>query len=539
MQTKTEKDGQHPASNYLVAVDPDDTSTWHLRVRNTFGQPDFKLMGEAWAALHGGFRGNKYEGPYKDEAIQKLTELYHYANMRIPGAKNRGGDRFVICNREAKARSEWIHIVPAGELPNKEAGIVQVLDDTALDSIYNRLHAEHTGADAPGLYAGREHFIYDPSQDSEALAWFKVFNRDEEGIWASTDGLTDIGREAVKNRRYKYTSFVADGSDLEKIEGNRYRVMGIETVGFTNMANGKKLLTPIMNRGATNDAGLSAVGIPIAPSVNQWRKSQSETESVDPTAVEKWFECVAHILQACKSSTGRHFNFASAWSLAKAKNPDVYREAFGAPTDDRPATSEDQAKMGLKDVAAITNRISNAAPMGFSQALKFVQEYLPQIFNRQYFKPQATVANRAKEKEDNMAGIQKQAMRYFFDLVAEAEERLGIPKIQALTHVANRETALCDLANYKISPREAFERAPELRGKLLGDDKMPDDTTVLSNAKQLFNRMVKEKMSAGASQLAATMRVQGEQTILCKLINREITPKGAFVLEPGLREKLK
>ncbi|MGH8022256.1 MAG: phage protease, partial [Limisphaerales bacterium] len=102
----------------------------------------------------------------------------------------------------------------------------------------------------PGLYAGREHFIYNDDKDSEALAWYKVFDRDTNGVWAKDDGLTDIGAEAIRNKRYKFTSFVANRSDLEALDGNRYRVLGIDTVGFTNMANGREWLAPITNREA-------------------------------------------------------------------------------------------------------------------------------------------------------------------------------------------------------------------------------------------------------------------------------------------------
>src|SRR3990172_937703 len=78
---KGEKDGDHPARHYLVVEDPEKTTTWHLRVKGTDGQPDHRLMGAAWAALHGGYRGNKYEGPNKDEAIAKLKRMYAAEGM--------------------------------------------------------------------------------------------------------------------------------------------------------------------------------------------------------------------------------------------------------------------------------------------------------------------------------------------------------------------------------------------------------------------------------------------------------------------------
>ena len=83
---KTEGDGQHPAGHYLVVEDPQKPSTWHLRVRNVAGDLDHRLMGGAWAALHGGYRGNVYEGPGKTEALAKLKRLYASEDMETPKA---------------------------------------------------------------------------------------------------------------------------------------------------------------------------------------------------------------------------------------------------------------------------------------------------------------------------------------------------------------------------------------------------------------------------------------------------------------------
>ncbi len=83
------KDGM-PASCYLVVEDPQKVTTWHLPVKSAGGKPDHALMGAAWAALTspGGHRGNKYEGPGKQEAISKLRSLYKAEKMPIPGEKS-------------------------------------------------------------------------------------------------------------------------------------------------------------------------------------------------------------------------------------------------------------------------------------------------------------------------------------------------------------------------------------------------------------------------------------------------------------------
>ncbi len=82
--TKKEADGNHPDGHYLVVEDRDSPSTWHLRVKDVNGKPDHRLMGAAWAALHGGYRGNKYEGPNKQDAISKLKKLYAQEDMATP-----------------------------------------------------------------------------------------------------------------------------------------------------------------------------------------------------------------------------------------------------------------------------------------------------------------------------------------------------------------------------------------------------------------------------------------------------------------------
>ena len=79
----TTKDGL-PASSYLVVEDPEQTTTWHLAVRDAEGKPDHRLLGSAWAALHKGFRGNVYEGPQKVVALAKLKTLYKTEKMVVP-----------------------------------------------------------------------------------------------------------------------------------------------------------------------------------------------------------------------------------------------------------------------------------------------------------------------------------------------------------------------------------------------------------------------------------------------------------------------
>jgi len=70
------------SKQYLV-IDSDGKG--HLPVRNSADGPlNHHLMGAAWAALHSGYRGNKYEGEGKEAAIAKLKSLYKSEGMDLP-----------------------------------------------------------------------------------------------------------------------------------------------------------------------------------------------------------------------------------------------------------------------------------------------------------------------------------------------------------------------------------------------------------------------------------------------------------------------
>ena len=126
---KTEADGEHPASHYLVVEDPEKPTTWHLRVRNVAGEIDHRLMGAAWAALHGGYRGNVYEGPDKAEAIRKLRALYEREGMDTPKELDASRERkqqLVETLRAALAEAEAL---VGSSAPADEAGRVENADD--------------------------------------------------------------------------------------------------------------------------------------------------------------------------------------------------------------------------------------------------------------------------------------------------------------------------------------------------------------------------------------------------------------------------
>lgn len=71
------------AVKYLVSKDGET----HLPYTDSSGKPSRRLCGAAWAALHGGYRGNKYEGPNKQQAIKRLKQVYAAQGWDTPSEK--------------------------------------------------------------------------------------------------------------------------------------------------------------------------------------------------------------------------------------------------------------------------------------------------------------------------------------------------------------------------------------------------------------------------------------------------------------------
>jgi hypothetical protein len=360
----------------------------------------------------------------------------------------------VILNRAGLASAGgWIHIVPMGQLSNPDAGVVQILDDTALDSIMSNIAADKArlGEKWPGIYAGREHFIYDASQDSAALAWFKDFEKRPDGIWANDNGLTPVGRTAIQNGEYKFTSFCADPDDLQRIPGQSvgglpcYRVIAIDTVGFTNQANGKEMLTPITNRAMTSS--VHAAGADPFPTPD----------------LDKWFEAV----YAIQHSAGIHahvaLDWATAWEMARQQFPDVYATAF--PTTKRDGVDDEDVDDGAARVSALANRIGKDSKKGFKFGWEFVQKNIPAIFNRSLSKSKV-ILNRASAKQNPQIAQQK-AADYFTVLAKIEQVTNGVSQSYAWQIVTNRRPALARLAMGQINTELAIAQDPDLRERLI------------------------------------------------------------------------
>src|SRR3990167_6847159 len=83
LKVLTQKRGKEsrPSGQFLVVGDKEKPDTWNLPTHQG-GQLSPRLLGAAHAALTVGWRGQKYSGPGKEEALKKLKRLYRKAGLQ-------------------------------------------------------------------------------------------------------------------------------------------------------------------------------------------------------------------------------------------------------------------------------------------------------------------------------------------------------------------------------------------------------------------------------------------------------------------------
>jgi hypothetical protein len=81
-----ERDSDKEADKAIVFLVSKDGKK-HLPVSNADGKLNHRMMGAAWAALHEGYRGQKYQGPDKQKAIKRLKQLYAREGKDTPSEK--------------------------------------------------------------------------------------------------------------------------------------------------------------------------------------------------------------------------------------------------------------------------------------------------------------------------------------------------------------------------------------------------------------------------------------------------------------------
>lgn len=140
----------------------------------------------------------------------------------------------------------WFHLAPFGDFPHP-SGIVQIIDEPAVDSMVSRFNAEMPGG-FPGLLVDYEHRSHEPDGSTEAAAWVEGLEKRQDGLWGQLR-WSDDGRAAVAGGRYRFQSPTWLQPDCEWVGEHRLRPLRLHDCGLTNSPNLTGLV-PLSNRQA-------------------------------------------------------------------------------------------------------------------------------------------------------------------------------------------------------------------------------------------------------------------------------------------------
>jgi phage I-like protein len=315
---------------------------------------------------------------------------------------------FCLC-RVAVSDGTWFHTVPAmGEYPGgnvchngtpvKDAVIV--IDREAYDRILSAFEASGGAkGDFPGLLVDREHFSLDSDKPSDAMAWAKQIREDADGLWTRWD-FTPPGQEAWDNKVLISRSPVML---LERIAGNRFRPVRLESIAMTNTPHFETLSTLAAARAADQqgtaapDAAqtqgdptmkklLALLGLPetatedeavAAAQVIIDRASAADAEMKKAQAACRKAACDAFLIRH-KDSIADEAKFR----LAYEANPEATEAAFGAfrvtPPPAARIIARDASTPGAGDTGATLVARYDAMPDGVEKR-KFLRDHAEAI----------------------------------------------------------------------------------------------------------------------------------------------------------------
>lgn len=155
----------------------------------------------------------------------------------------------------------WCHLVPKGEFPHKESGVVQVFDDEAFDAMIRNFRTEEQKPNFPGIRGDFDHFSYDNDKSTEASCWIQDVQKRENGLWGRLK-LTTKGRAGAEGGDYRLLSptfrpaecsilenrAMTNGAGEKETRPLRVRPLRLDSIAFCNNPNLAGMV-PISNRG--------------------------------------------------------------------------------------------------------------------------------------------------------------------------------------------------------------------------------------------------------------------------------------------------
>ena len=363
-----------------------------------------------------------------------------------------------ILNREFQHPTDgWYQIEIPGQHPNRAAGVVQVIDNKAVESIvatFNREATEYPlkhGHEFPGMLIDHEHFKHDLNKETLAYGWLMQL-QNRNGIPFGKINWTATGKPIVDGGDYRFFSTEYDPEDLQVINCGQtpelVRPMRLAGLTLTNQPNNKGG-APITNRAADQP------GRKVQPQI-------AERHGTPAPALNNWFEAVKTIYKHLLKPSNYTTSFQDAWNNCKKQHPDLYATAFY--NDTAADGSAAESKAATDQVTNLANRVREASGKDFNSSWNFVRSNLPRVFNRQFTKS-GSVLNRERESVDSRS-VQSRAAKLFGRLAQTEQLSTKTPFSKSWNAITNREPTLHKLASGKCTPEEVFAQEPELRARL-------------------------------------------------------------------------
>lgn len=197
-----------------------------------------------------------------------------------------------ILNRDFTHPADgWYQIEAKGNHMNRAAGVVQVIDDEASQTIVNRFNADakagklRHGSD---MLIDHEHFSDQPDKESVAYGWLQELQNRDDGIYGRIK-WTATGKPAVDGGDYRFFSTEYSPDDLKILNDGksprRVRPLRLDGLTLTNMNNnrGQK---PITNRNANFPGGVPPGDSQQQPNESKKMKSVCTALGLSPDAAE-------------------------------------------------------------------------------------------------------------------------------------------------------------------------------------------------------------------------------------------------------------
>lgn len=189
-------------------------------------------------------------------------------------------------------------IEPLGEHPNAEAGVIQIIDQVAAQSIVETFNADADQANFAGMLVDHEHFADDPTKESIAYGWMQRLEARADGIYGKIRWTT-TGQAAVDGGDYRFFSTTYDPSDFEVIDQGppqMVRPLRLDGLTLTNKPNNKGG-KPVTNRAKT------------------------ATESLTPASA---FQLFQQKQAKVRNRLGKGANGLSVFRITREENPELF-----------------------------------------------------------------------------------------------------------------------------------------------------------------------------------------------------------------------